>query len=111
MGNGRGGGDYGSQDETVDTESLVGSWCKYSQDLIVSDELLEEYKDYQEFNPCFHEQEIEMPYYLEDSIVDILNQLSEEDYKYGRLSESHFIEDFDEMKKLENEISPHGFKL
>ena len=53
MGNGRGEGDYYPSD--TETESLVGSWCQYSQDLVLSPSYIIDYWNYTEFEPNFHE--------------------------------------------------------
>lgn len=92
MGNGRGGGDYRSEV----SEYLVGSWCEYSEDLIVSGEKLAEYADYEEFNPDFYEEDAPMPYTLESSLYEAMDKMVLDDPS----KDCYYISSFDAYSKI-----------
>lgn len=99
MGNGRGGGDYHSSDK--DTERLVGFWCECSQNLIVSDKPLKEFSKFEEYNPNFFYGEELFSYEYIPRLKDALSYASMSDYYNGKITESHCIEDYRSLLKLE----------
>lgn len=94
MGNDRGLGDYHTK-ENVD---LAGSWCKYSEDLIVSDRKLDEYADYEEYNPNFHEQDVPIPYTLEEDFCRAMNNV----YSGFVSKESYCLDTMEEYDKVKH---------
>lgn len=92
MGNGRGGGDY----HTEDCSELVGSWCEDSDALIVSTKKLDEFKDYEEFRPGFYEGDAPINYEERENLLKALDVKTDTDYNRS----TFYIDSLQEMNNL-----------